>query len=106
MKKILMIGTGGTIASDVTPTGLSPDLDPRQLLEFIPNIKNHCAVDCVQCYNLDSTNIRPDHWLGLCRTVRDHYDDYDGFVISHGTDTMLIDEFRAAKLGRITFDRI
>ncbi len=88
MKKILMIGTGGTIASDVTPTGLSPDLDPGRLLEFIPNIKNHCAVDCVQCYNLDSTNIRPDHWLGLCRTVRDHYDDYDGFVISHGTDTM------------------
>ena len=88
MKKILMIGTGGTIASDITPTGLSPDLDPGRLLAFIPNIKNHCEVDCIQCYNLDSTNIRPDHWLGLCRTIRDHYDAYDGFVISHGTDTM------------------
>lgn len=88
MKKILMIGTGGTIASDMTPSGLSPDLDPGRLLQFIPNIKNHCEVDCIQCYNLDSTNIRPDHWLGLCRTIREHYDAYDGFVISHGTDTM------------------
>lgn len=88
MKKILMIGTGGTIASDVTPTGLSPELNPDRLLEFIPNIHKHCQVDCVQCYNLDSTNIRPKHWMGLCETVRKHYDAYDGFVISHGTDTM------------------
>lgn len=88
MKKILMIGTGGTIASDVTPTGLSPELNPDRLLEFIPNIHKHCQVDCVQSYNLDSTNIRPKHWMGLCETVRKHYDAYDGFVISHGTDTM------------------
>ena len=88
MKKILMIGTGGTIASDVTPDGLSPELDPFKLLEFIPNIRNHCQVDCVQCYNLDSTNIRPKHWLGLAQTIRTHYNEYDGFVISHGTDTM------------------
>ena len=88
MKKILMIGTGGTIASDVTPTGLSPDLDPSRLLEFIPNIHKYCEVNCVQCYNLDSTNIRPKHWLGLCETIKKYYDEYDGFVISHGTDTM------------------
>ena len=88
MKKILMIGTGGTIASDVTPEGLSPELDPGRLLEFIPNIRNVCSVDCLQCYNLDSTNIRPKHWLGLARVIRENYDSYDGFVISHGTDTM------------------
>ena len=88
MKKILMIGTGGTIASDVTPTGLSPELDPERLLKFIPNIHKYCEVDCVQCYNLDSTNIRPKHWVGLAETIRKNYDVYDGFVISHGTDTM------------------
>ena len=88
MKKILMIGTGGTIASDVTPEGLTPELDPGRLLEFIPNIRNVCSVDCLQCYNLDSTNIRPKHWLGLARVIRENYDSYDGFVISHGTDTM------------------
>ena len=88
MKKILMIGTGGTIASEVTPEGLSPELDPGRLLDFIPNIRNLCEVDCLQCYNLDSTNIRPEHWVGLARVIRENYDRYDSFVISHGTDTM------------------
>ena len=39
-------------------------------------------------YNLDSTNIRPENWLGVVDTLRKNYDAYDGFVISHGTDTM------------------
>ena len=38
MKKILMIGTGGTIASEMTPEGLAPELNTQQLLEFIPDI--------------------------------------------------------------------
>ena len=36
MKRILMIGTGGTIASEMTPEGLSPDLTPAQLLHAVP----------------------------------------------------------------------
>ena len=59
MKKILMIGTGGTIASEMTPEGLAPELNTQQLLEFIPDIGALCHVDCLQVYNLDSTNIRP-----------------------------------------------
>ena len=88
MKKILMIGTGGTIASDVTPEGLAPELNTEQLLSSVPRIGQLCQVDCIQLYALDSTNLRPEHWLGMARTVRENYDKYDGFVISHGTDTM------------------
>ena len=88
MKKILMIGTGGTIASEMTPEGLTPELNTRQLLEFIPDIGKLCRVDCIQLYNLDSTNICPENWLGVVDTLRKNYDAYDGFVISHGTDTM------------------
>ena len=88
MKNILMIGTGGTIASEMTPEGLTPELDPRQLLSFIPRIADLCHVDCRQLYNLDSTNLRPENWLGVARCIRENYDRYDGFVISHGTDTM------------------
>ncbi len=88
MKKILLIGTGGTIASGKTANGLSPELDPPRLLSFVPDIQRICEVDCVECFNLDSTNIRPEHWLALCRTIREGYNTYDGFVISHGTDTM------------------
>ena len=88
MKKILMIGTGGTIASEMTPEGLTPELNTRQLLDFIPDIGKLCRVDCIQLYNLDSTNICPENWLGVGDTLRKNYDAYDGFVISHGTDTM------------------
>ena len=88
MKNILMIGTGGTIASGQTAEGLAPELDPSRLLQDTPRVAQLCRVDCLQLYSLDSTNIRPDHWLGLARAIRQHYDRYDGFVISHGTDTM------------------
>lgn len=88
VKRILMIGTGGTIASEMTPSGLTPELNSDQLLSFVPRIGELCRVDCIQLYSLDSTNIRPAHWLGVARTIQERYDDYDGFVISHGTDTM------------------
>lgn len=48
MKKILMIGTGGTIASELTASGLSPELTSEQILEYIPSIKNFCEVGCVK----------------------------------------------------------
>jgi L-asparaginase len=88
MKKILLIGTGGTIASEVTGDGLAPELTPRQLLAHIPAIAQLCDAACIQLLNLDSTNMAPPHWRRIARCVRDHYDDYDGFVITHGTDTM------------------
>ena len=88
MKNILMIGTGGTNAREKTPSGLTPELNSTQLLSFVPRIGEMCHVDCVQLYSLDSTNIRPAHWLGVAKAVRENYARYDGFVISHGTDTM------------------
>ena len=88
MKKILLIGTGGTIASDVTDSGLAPELTTDQLLAHLPAVSAICDVDCLQLLNLDSTNIRPDHWLMMARCIREHYKSYDGFVITHGTDTM------------------
>ena len=86
MKNILMIGTGGTIASEMTPEGLTPELNSKQLLSFVPKIGEMCRVDCIQVYSLDSTNLEPRHWLGVANAIRESYDRYDGFVISHGTD--------------------
>ena len=88
MKNILMLGTGGTIASEMTPDGLTPELSPAQLLRYVPAIRNLCHVDCVNLFSIDSTNITPAHWLKTAAAIREHYEDYDGFVISHGTDTM------------------
>ncbi len=88
MKKVLMIGTGGTIASESTEAGLAPELSTRQLLHYIPGVADICEVDCLQVCNIDSTNILPHHWLDMAKALRENYDAYDGFVICHGTDTM------------------
>ena len=88
MKKILLLGTGGTIASEPHNTGLSPELSPEQLLSFVPGISSRCRVESRSLFSVDSTNMTPSHWVRIAEAVRDAYDDFDGFVISHGTDTM------------------
>ncbi len=88
MKKILVIGTGGTIASAPTENGLAPALSADALLEAIPFAASICEVECAQAFSLDSTNVRPGHWLILAGIIKENYNDYDGFVITHGTDTL------------------
>ncbi len=87
-KRILLIGTGGTIASEMGDNGLEPELTSRQLLRYVPDISGICEVDCTQLFSLDRTNIRPEHWLRIAGSIQQCYEKYDGFVISHGTDTM------------------
>ena len=88
MKKILMITTGGTIASIQTKDGLKPGLDGKQLLEFIPQLNNMCDIDVKSVFSIDSTNVYYKHWLILAEVIKEEYDNYDGFVICHGTDTL------------------
>ena len=88
MKNILMIGTGGTIASKQTEYGLAPGLSAEDILNYIPAVSKICEVDSLQVCNLDSTNVTPEHWKLLVKTVQENYDRYDGFVICHGTDTL------------------
>lgn len=88
MKKILHIGTGGTISSKNSGEGLSPAMAATELVKYCPDIESYCSVDCLQLLNLDSTNIRPGHWVMIANAISQNYEKYDGFVISHGTDTM------------------
>ena len=88
MKKILLIATGGTIASKYTKSGLSPGINAKELLSFVPEASEFCRIETVQPFNLDSTNICWVQWLQLTELIRDAYEQYDGFVICHGTDTM------------------
>ena len=88
MKKILMIGTGGTIASRQTENGLAPGLTPQDILSYIPQVEQVCEVETFQVCNIDSTNVTPEHWKLIVEAVEERYDSYDGFVICHGTDTL------------------
>ncbi len=88
MKHVLFITTGGTIASSKTSDGLAPQLSAEELFEYIPEHKDVCNVSFLQLFNIDSTNVQPFHWIELAKAIRDNYDNYDGFVICHGTDTL------------------
>ena len=83
-----MMATGGTIACKTGEAGLSPVMSGEEILSFVPAIKKFCEVEATQLFNIDSTNVRPEHWLAMAKTIEDNYDSFDGFVILHGTDTM------------------
>lgn len=95
MKRILLLATGGTIASGYTEEGLTPQLAAKDLLQFAEGYQDFCQVDVMQPFQLDSTNIYEKHWLQLAGLIEGRYEAYDGFVICHGTDTMA---FTAAAL--------
>ena len=98
-KNICLLVTGGTIGMIEHPdTGavIPPD-DPvdfekavpelARLPEHFPDERPHFA-DCQIIANLDSTNVGPEHWQQMAAEVYQRIDDFDGFVITHGTDTM------------------
>ena len=88
MKRVLVIATGGTIASAEEGSGLAPALTGEQLVTFVPEVAQICHVEVSQVMNVDSTNMRPEGWLAIAGEVRRSYDDFDGFVVLHGTDTL------------------
>ena len=57
-------------------------------MTYVPEVASLCQVEAVQPFNLDSTNISHVQWVEIARCIRAAYDRYDGFVITHGTDTM------------------
>lgn len=90
-RTILLIYTGGTIGMKQDPVTL--DLKPfdfSQILEEMPELKKFgyridtFSFDPV----IDSSDVDTSFWVRLARLIESHYDDYDGFVILHGTDTM------------------
>lgn len=88
MRNILILTTGGTIASIQSPDGLVPGMSSSQLREQLPQISADIAIDIEELFHIDSTDMTADHWIQIIHAIRDHYDAYDGFVICHGTDTM------------------
>ena len=91
-KKILIIYTGGTIGMTKTENGYAPNMN--KFLKMVNNIEelkdpkmpiwNIEAISPI----LDSSNISLNEWNKIGEKVYENYDNYDGFVILHGTDTM------------------
>jgi L-asparaginase len=87
--KILLLTTGGTLGMLRNPDGsLFPCQDARVLLEKIPELKRLAEIDLLPIANVDSSNLQPDLWLRIARAVYQRIDAYEGFVVTHGTDTL------------------
>ncbi len=89
--KILLIYTGGTIGMQKQPNSdiLTP-FDFENIRENIPELKLiNQEIDTISFeHPLDSSNIRPEHWIKMAKIIERNYENYDGFVILHGSDTM------------------
>lgn len=103
MKNILMIATGGTIASKEGDLGLTPAVTGEELAASVPGIKDICHLEILQLMNIDSTNMRPRQWLMIRDAIMENYNNYDGFVVLHGTDTMA---YTAAALSYLIQDSV
>ena len=88
MPKILLITTGGTIACRDLGHGLTPALTAEELLAAVPAITRACQVTARPLFDLDSTDMTPKEWLTVAAVIREEFHRYDGFVITHGTDTL------------------
>ena len=89
--KILIIYTGGTIGMIENPeTNALQPFDFSHLMENVPRVKKlEYDIDNIQFDPpIDSSNMNPQHWADIAKAIEENYDDYDGFVVLHGTDTM------------------
>ena len=93
-KRVYIIYTGGTIGMQPTPEGYAPA--PGYLAEQImsmPELQSDLMPEVeIQEYDplLDSANMTPEDWHKIARDIGEHYNEYDGFIILHGTDTLTV----------------
>ena len=88
---ILMIYTGGTIGMKQDPVDMTlKPFDFSQILDEVPELKKFAFRVDAFTFNplIDSSDVEPSMWQKLADLIKERYDDYDGFVILHGTDTM------------------
>jgi len=92
--KICIIATGGTIASieGSTADSLGPSLRVEDLIETLP--KSMSSIDVIRkdLFLIDSANMQPHHWQEIAESIKSVHDEHpelSGFVVTHGTDTMV-----------------
>lgn len=95
MKKILVVSTGGTISQEHTDTGVAVSNDNAfrgdtfsGILSSFKDRLNLDAIDSITIMNKDSSNMISEDWKLIVKAIYDNYDDYDAFIVTHGTNTM------------------
>jgi len=91
LPKILLLSTGGTIASkiDYRTGAVTPVLTAEELNSSVPELAKIANIDAQVLFSEYSENIMPEHWLDLAKKINEfEKSDYSGIIIAHGTDTM------------------
>lgn len=90
MKNVILLATGGTIASQKSEAEgpLVPAFKAAELLDFIPQVRSICHPHARDLMFMDSSNIQPEHWQVIAGETFRALLDYDGVVVTHGTDTL------------------
>ncbi len=97
-KRVLIIFTGGTVAGNVAKSDVSQNVksDPDSFMNILDNsvevVKKNWNIEIdasiVELFNVDSSNIQPENWTTLVGKIQETYDDFDAFIVLHGTNTM------------------
>ena len=91
LPKILLLSTGGTIASkiDYRTGAVTPVLTAEELNASVPELAKIANIDAEVLFSEYSENIMPEHWLKIAEKIEKFSkSDYSGIIIAHGTDTM------------------
>jgi len=91
LPKILLLSTGGTIASkiDYRTGAVTPVLTAEELNSSVPELAKIANIDTQALFSEYSENIMPEHWLQIAEKINEYSkSDYTGIIIAHGTDTM------------------
>ena len=97
-KRVLFLFTGGTIAGNVAESNVSenvkskPDDFQSVIDHAVATIKKNWGIEIIptflEVFNLDSSQILPENWSILAEKIQEAYDEFDAFIILHGTNTM------------------
>ena len=91
LPKILLLSTGGTIASkvDYRTGAVTPALTAADLNDAVPEIAKIANIDAEVLFSEYSENLQPEHWVETAKKIQSIVDlDYKGVIVAHGTDTM------------------
>ena len=88
--RVLIIYTGGTFGMSYDKDGVLTPFSFEYILDQLPTLKSLALEITAVSFEtpIDSSNINPEHWQLISSVIYDQYEQHDGFVVLHGTDTM------------------
>ncbi|OLS22096.1 MAG: L-asparaginase 1 [Candidatus Heimdallarchaeota archaeon LC_2] len=90
MKKIKILGIGGTISSLQSNEGFKPGISVESIIQYIPRVLEYYTLEVEEIMMVDSANLQPEDWIIIAEKIKDNLNDVTvhGVVLTHGTDTM------------------